>query len=463
MILPRIIIADEYRSGHIPIGVLAVAALKEAGYKIRPFVGCVDETMLRLLELITGERAVMIDPVLCGSRPALRRLFQVAARPDHLNIVLTKLGSRWTKDAALEIEEDCRTLAEWLDCSIVPTICADAPSMFTVHAVKTVFEELGEFGGRGRIDALLIRAVVKQREFELAEQEIGRSISTLLLGVVPERHECIEPIITDLCRTSTLDDTLSPILRTASELRREAHVNWPMFAALAHSAPEWEDAPALVSPMRGASRTNIAVIRDMALSLGGANTELMLRELGVNLFDVPLEGEGDAAIAFNGVYVPHGLGYMVLTKFFSNIYVKTLISRSALGSMFMLAEGGSSVILGQKVVLPRGMGGEGRGFASMPFVSVCESPILGAPRRVLVSEPRDVNPLIRNDEERIWGYASESLSTTLAPDGAYCLGAARRNGLASRSFGVARGRALAVRMRLEMWSAPALLRRWLEE
>ncbi|MDR3280846.1 MAG: hypothetical protein LBT23_10070, partial [Synergistaceae bacterium] len=65
MNLPRLIIADEQRPGKIMSGVLIAAALRNMGYKLRLFLGNVDEISLRLLQLICNQPVTLLDPTLC--------------------------------------------------------------------------------------------------------------------------------------------------------------------------------------------------------------------------------------------------------------------------------------------------------------------------------------------------------------------------------------------------------------
>ena len=118
MILPRLIVADEYRPGKVPAGVLIASALKEMGYKLKLFAGSVDETALRSLQLLCNQSVTLLDPVLCGERENFRWLFQCVASPECINLVITNLGARWTKDSPFRIPRECLLLCEWLDCYV---------------------------------------------------------------------------------------------------------------------------------------------------------------------------------------------------------------------------------------------------------------------------------------------------------------------------------------------------------
>ena len=63
MEFPRLIIADERRPGKVPAGVLLAFALKRLGYKLRIFLGSVDEVSLRALSLMNGTPVTLLDPL----------------------------------------------------------------------------------------------------------------------------------------------------------------------------------------------------------------------------------------------------------------------------------------------------------------------------------------------------------------------------------------------------------------
>lgn len=464
MNLPRLIIADENRPGKIPAGVLIAAILKELGYKLRLFTGNVDETVLRMLQLICGQTVTLIDPTLCDRRESVRWLFQESASPDALNLILTNLGSRWTEESPFRVPKECKTLMDWLECEMVPVIYSDTSS---VIAVRTLIEILKQFDGGDslRIHGILFRSVLNNREFELIDMEVGRQLTGTPIGSIPRMFERDEPLITDLCSDGA-SKALFAIRSAARQLRAmDAQVNWPIFTALAQASPDWAKQPKYVSPIADAGKLNVAVIRDQALTLGGDGTEYLLKALGCNIVDIPLEGQISHKLPIHGVYVPHGLGYMTLKKFFSNLYVKTLMSRGATGDSFMLVEGGAAPLLGDKIALPFGSsgGGEGRGLGVLPFCSAYSSPTFGSPQKMVATSRKKRNPLISGSQEWVWGYSSASLKIT--PDDPEDMCWNLSDSLQSKPSGtdaLSKDRMLATAMRIEPWSTPETFKRWLE-
>lgn len=465
MNLPRIIIADENRPGKIPAGVLIATILKEMGYKLRLFMGNVDEPTLRTLQLMCNLPVTLIDPTLCERREALRWLFQEAASPDCLNIVLANLGSRWTEDTPFRVPRECKLLLEWLECEMIPVIYSDTSS---VIAVRTLIEVMKQFEDVEdlRVHGILFRSVLNNREFELIDMEVGRQLTGMPIGSIPRSFERDMPLITDLCLPDNVAQALFPLRAAAKQLKlMEAQVKWPLFSALAQASPDWNRQPKLVSPIAEAGKINIAVIRDQALMLGGDGTEHLMKALGCNIVDIPLEGEISHKIPIHGVYVPHGFGYMTLKKFFSNLYVKTLMTRGSTGESFMLVEGGAAPLLGDRISLPYGNsgGGEGRGFSVLPFNSAYVSPTFGSPQKMVATGRKKKNPLLSGSQEWVWGYSSASLRITPESEDDMCWNLSENlQAKPSATDAVSKGRMLATAMRIEPWSTPGTFKRWLE-
>lgn len=462
MILPRLIVADEHRPGKVPSGVLIAHALKERGYKLKVFMGGVDETSLRSLQLLCNTSVTMLDPTLCDDRENLRWLFQQAASPNCVNLVLTNLGGRWTEDSPFRIPKECMLLADWLDCELIPVVYSDSSSTITVRSISEVMSQF-ERAGSTRIHSVLFRSVLNNREYELLDREVGRQISSISLGGLPKELERDTPLITDLC-SENYGRALFPLRSAGVQLKsNDTQVAWGLFNALAQAAPEWHPQRALAKPI--SEKANIAVVRHPALSLGGDGTEILFRTLGCDIIDVPLDGDITHAVPIHGVYIPHGLTHMALPRFFSNLYLKTMITRAGEGRFFFFAEGGSAPLLGEAITLPygRGEGADGRGFGMMPFASAYKSTSFGQPAKVVAFSKRK-NPLITGSQEWVWGYMSPNLMITPDDPEAACWEV--REGMDAKPLwrdGWSKGRALVTAMRPEFWSCPESFRRWLED
>ena len=424
-------------------------------------MGGVDETSLRSLQLLCNTSVTMLDPTLCDGRENLRWLFQQAASPDCINLVLTNLGGRWTEDSPFRIPKECMLLADWLDCELVPVVYSDTSSTITVRSISEVMSQF-ERNENMHIHSILFRSVLSNREYELLDREVGRQISSISLGGIPRELERDTPLITDLC-TENYGRALLPLRSAGVQLKsNDSQIVWGLFHALAQAAPEWQRQRMLAQPI--SEKANIAVVRHPALTLGGNGTELLFQALGCDIIDVPLEGSLTHTVPIHGVYIPHGLTYMVLPRFFSNLYLKTMITRAGEGQFFFFAEGGSAPLLGEAITLPsgKGDGADGRGFGLMPFASMYKSTSLGQAMKVVGFSKRK-NPLITGSQEWVWGYMSANLMITPSDPNAACWEV--REGMDAKPLwgdGWSKGRALVTAMRPEFWSCPASFRRWLE-
>lgn len=463
MILPRLIIADEHRPGKIPSGVLIAAALKERGYKVKLFMGGVDETSLRSLQLLCNQQVTLLDPTLCGGRENLRWLFQSVASPDCINLILTNLGGRWTEDSSFRIPKECFLLPEWLDCELVPVVYSDTSSTITVRTITEIIHQF-ERNDSMCIHSVLFRSVLNNREYELLDREVGRQISSFSIGSVPKEMDRDLPIVAELCSDS-FNHSILPLRSAAMQLKGLEHaVTWPFFGALASAAPVWLNQSPLCAPIEDSGKVNIAVVRHQSLSLGGDGTEHLLKVLGCNIVDVPLDGNISHSVPIHGVYIPHGLAYLALPKFFSNLYLKTMINRGSTGNSFLLVEGGAAPLLGERIMLPSGFsgGGEGRGFGVFPFSSIYKASSFGVPYKAIAS-PVKKNPLLDGPKETVWGYGSANLAMdSFDPDDRCWEIRENPEGAVTGSEGWAKGRILASSMRLELWSCPDSFRSWLE-
>jgi cobyrinic acid a,c-diamide synthase len=460
LIFPRLILADEHRSGKVPSGVLIAGVLKELGYKLKLFVGNADEVTIRSLQVICNQPVTMLDPVLCDGQPNLRWLFESVASPDCINLILVNLGGRILEDAPFKVHKECIMLSEWLNCDILPIIYSDASSTLTVRSVTEAIRQIEDGGGKP-VRTILFRSILNNREYELVDRETGRQFTAFSVGAMPSTVERDAPSLGALCGDA-VSQSVFPLRSAAKQLAGMTQmVYWPIFSALAQVAPNWGKQPRLSDPITDSGKVNIAVVRHQALSIAGDGTEHLMRVLGCNIVDVPLEGSITHSVPIHGVYLPHGLAYMALPKFFGNIYLKTMLARGSSGDSFLFAEGGSSSILGDRIILPEGRG-EGRGFGILPFNSLYKTPVFGVPQKKW-ARSRKANPLISGSKESVCGYASDGYSLMQSGEDDECWQTVDVSDSRKTSLdGWCSNRILATAMRIEPWSAPESFRRWLE-
>jgi cobyrinic acid a,c-diamide synthase len=447
-------------------GVLIANALKNMGYKLRLFMGNVDEVSLRLLQLTCNQPVTLLDPTLCDGKANLRWLFQQAASPDCLNLVIMALGGRWMEDSPFRIPRECALLAEWLECEMIPVFYGDASSTLTVRTLNEVLTSLKKNHGVD-VHGVLFRSVLNDREYELVDREAGRSFTVISAGSIPKNIDRDAPPMTALF-FGAAKQSVFPIKSAALQLMNmDFQVNWAVFSALANLNPNWTPQARLCEPITDSGKVNIAVVRHETLTLGGDGTEHLFRALGCNVVEVPLEGDIIHNVPIHGVYIPHGIGHLVLQKFFSNIYLKTMIKRASNGNSFMMAEGGSSPILGERIVLPPvdeygASGIDARGFGIFSYDSVYRSGQAGVLQKAVATR-RKLNPLISSFQECVWGYSSSNMGIESEIAGNECWEIRETpEGKPLGTDGWCKGRILASSMRIEPWSAPASFRQWLE-
>jgi cobyrinic acid a,c-diamide synthase len=346
---------------------------------------------------------------------------------------------------------------------MIPAIYSDASSTLTVRTLSEVMATLQK-NDAVTVRAAIFRSVLNDREFELVDREAGRQFTIMSIGSIPRSMDRDVPLLTDMFFDEAARSVF-PIKSAALRLMNMNYqVNWPVFAALAKLSPNWTPQARLCEPITDAGKVNIAVVRHETLTLGGDGTEHLLRALGCNVVEVPLEGNILHNVPIHGVYIPHGPAYMALPKFFSNIYLKTMLKRASSGGSFMLAEGGTSPILGDRITLPPEYagGGTGRGFGILPYDSAYKSTSAGAPQK-LVAVRKKLNPLISGSQEWVWGYSSPNLGLEAKVYDDECWETMENlEAKQSGSDGWCKGRILSSSMRLEPWSAPASFCRWLE-
>jgi cobyrinic acid a,c-diamide synthase len=459
LILPRLIIADEHRSGKIQSGILIASALKEMGYKLKIFLGNADELAMRTLQVVCNQPVTLLDPVLCDGQANLRWLFQNVASADCLNLILTNLGGRILEDSPFKVTKECLLLSEQLNCDIVPILYSDASSTLAVRSVSEVIRQIEE--KRGTVHSLLFRSTLNNREFELLDREVGRQFIAFSIGSLPSAVERDTPSMIALCGENAQQAVL-PLRAATRQLKgMEQQVNWPIFRALSLAAPNWGYQHSLSKPITDSGKVNIAVVKHPALSLGGDGTEHLMRVLGCNVVDVPLEGNMTHSVPIHGVYIPHGLAYRIIPKFFGNLYLKTMLTRGSTGQSFLFAEGGSSSLLGERIILP-GEGNEAHGMSVLPFNSTFSESTFGGVRKVAALS-RKANPLITGSREILMGYASDNYRLVASDLVDECWDVMDSpSGKKIGRDGWCQNRILATAMRIEPWSTPDTFRRWLE-
>ena len=451
MDLPRLILAEERRPGRVPAGVLLAAALRQRGYRLRLYVSGLDEAVLRLLECLCGQRCSYLDPGLCGSPGALRALFQAGADPDALNLVLAPLGGRENEEAPFRLDPETRDLAGLLGGAFLPVFCADTSAMVAARTAEEVARQILPVPGLSGLGTLFL-SVPTPREYQLLDHDLGRRLPWMGLGYVPRELERPLPSLADLCNRDLLARTLIPLRTASAHLQSlEDQIQWPLFGALARVGCAWQEEP-LPEPIP--SRPRVAVVRHAALSLAGEGTELLLQTLGCHLLDVPLEG-GAIPRDCDGVYLPHGPGFLALVQFLENQEMVQSLGRVLLSGKVLLAEGGAAPLLGEQILLPSGQAARGASLFSLK--GIYREPQPGTGERY-TAQARNAGPLLGAGETLRGSACRWVFLSGMDPQSAdWDLRGEASSGVEGWSL----QRGVATRLRPELWSCAASVRRWL--
>ncbi|MDR3229825.1 MAG: hypothetical protein LBT65_00140 [Synergistaceae bacterium] len=366
MKLPRLIVADEIRSGMVPDGVTLVYALRRAGVKAKLFVCARDETDVYLLKALQDESVVVLDTYTCGSVKNLKNLFQAAADPDALNVVLVSLGERGEESFA-QIRPEALELAQALSCGIVPIFSGASSAMLTSNIVMTVLSALGAAEG-GRVSGIIFASVRNPREYQLLEQDYGRRTPVLTLGYIPRDLERLRFTLQDLYNPAAIARVLqlkSAGMQLASAVRQ---IEWQILDALGRLSQEWTSPMEIQTPPK---HVKVAVVGDRALSLEGGNCAELFRLLGCDCRDYdPWQDPFPTDVEV--IYFPHSLGYCYAERLLELDSFCQGILQSIAANKLVFVNGGSAPLFGRYFISPDGEKHDALGI--FPFHGTYSSP-----------------------------------------------------------------------------------------
>lgn len=456
MIIPRIVIADERRGDLVPPSVILVAALKSAGRPIRVFCAGHDEYIIRLVSLAAGESVTVLDPYTCGSPRILKTLFQVSCEPNSLNIILAPLGEKM-EDDGFSVFPAGPSLAKTLECPVLPVIYADSSSAVIARLLEKTVAGIAAHE-KIEVPAVIFASVLNPKEYQLLEVESGRRTPLLSLGYIPKLLERKRTSLLELCLDSAAEKSVLPVRAAAAQLQSmEGQVEWNALWGFARLSPKWTK---VEEPYRRrAGGMSIGVLAHSALGLEGDNASRLFSYFGFSVRKIFI-GEGGAARDLNGVYVPHGLGFLCAEQLLGIPVVRNWFTGLFRGGKTVFVNGGVSMLLGESFVLPNGKQYEGlnlfryKGHYGMP------SPAF-TPVEVSSLEGDDVLNLGEKLRGRRVSYASvsnpgeKSRSIWTIKDSK----SGRDLGLTGWSL----GRGIASDLCLDLWSNPEAAFRWMTQ
>ncbi|MCX7828833.1 MAG: hypothetical protein N2315_06455 [Thermanaerothrix sp.] len=445
MEIPRLILAEEV-TGAIPVGVMLAGALKQRGYRLRLFSSYRDERVLRLVELVSSQRCHQLDLEALGTVSRLKALFEAASAEGELSVVISPLGERVKNDRFVP-EESTLKLMDALECPVMPVIRADtsafAAAGILVQVMAAIPPDSAPMG--------LFVGVPNPREYQLLDREVGRRLPFLSLGYVPRDFIRDMPSMGDLC-SSKIPPLLVGLKAAVARLQSMEHqILWPAFGAVGTMAQPWklQEMPESIP-----SKPLVGVLKHHSMSLGGGNGEALLAAMGCSVVPVPVE-DGDLPQDIDGLLIPHGPAYLGLLELRNNRSLVASIGRMFLSGKPVLADGGSSLILGREVLTPSGAI---KGLAMFPYDGIPYGGDGEMEPRVLRAV--DEGPLLKRGDAALglrspWSGFLKSRQAQGEWQVEYVKGGLEgmdgwslRNGVASS-------------VRLELWSCHGRVRRWL--
>jgi cobyrinic acid a,c-diamide synthase len=356
--LPRLIIADEIGSETVSPGLILVYALKRIGIKVKVFTCVRSESDVRLLKILLEESTVSLDLYTCGSIKNLKTLFERAADPKALNVILVPLGTR-LEENFIQVRPEALELAKVLACGVIAMISASAFTVLTTNTASSVLTAF-ENGGENYVLGVIFVGVKSPREYQLLEQDYGRKTPVLSLGYIPKEIERSMPTPAELYDVAgaRMLQIKSAVLQLISITHQ---IEWEIIDALGRSKQAW------TPPQKSEyipKNFKVVVVGERYLSLEGSNSVELFRLLGCDIVDYdpwkdsfPLDTEV--------VYFPHSMASLHADKLLAHEPFNYGIRQSFAANKLIFVNGASATLFGQYFVTPDGRRHEGLRF--FPF------------------------------------------------------------------------------------------------
>jgi len=453
MYLPRVIIADELRPDVVPPSLILLYALRRSGVKINVFTCARSEVDMRLLKLLLGDSIISIDVFSFGSIKNLKTLFQQAAKPDALNVILAYLGTR-KEDGFIQVNQEVTDLAKSLSCGIVPVISAAASTILTAQATMTALTSL-ENAYEGSVMGVIFSAVKNQREFQLLEQDFGNRTQILSLGYIPKDMERALPSLQDLYNSATgVMQVKSAALQLVSA---SYHIDWRVLEAFGHLKKEWVTAEAYSVPPK---KFKAAIVGGQELSLEGDNIRELFKLLGCEVVDYDPWHE-PFPLSAEVIYFPHSAANLYSDRLLTHTPFLQGIKQSYAANKLIFANGASAPLFGQGFTSADGVKHDALGFFKFRSNFISSRKTQADAQKI---EIRAINDSIFSKrDEKIRGYAVDYLGISnpgnvVPPVWAYR--EVKKNSELGTS-GWAAGYCFVTDLYVELWSNIEMVNRWL--
>jgi cobyrinic acid a,c-diamide synthase len=459
--IPRLVLADERRSGMVPVSVLFAAALRERGYPLRLFATGLDEVTLCLLRWACRQEVTLLEPFLAGGEKPLQLLFESAADPSALNLIVGPLATEREREDKLLLDRWTLRVAQCLDAPLLPVLNADSAAALAARTAENLFRQLQEFDRIPQM-AICFNAVLNPKEYQLLEIELGRRLPWIAAGYFPASLGRELPLKEVLFTQEVTSPRFFSLRSAVAQLcAMEDEIFWSLVAAMSKLAPEWTPLSFEVEPFPAA--LNVVVLRHPALGLGGDNLERLLHRLGAWIVEVrpdeTIPSEADV------LYVPHGAEQYIRGAVLNNANLKRAVGQFVFGNKAFLMEGNCAALAGERIFERDGSEWTGLGiFPVQARYSGNGGNRSGKEEKPLCRvEAQCVRngPLLRSGE-RVRGYWSPNLviSGEREHSGEWSvLDVKDRKELLTDSWSLKRG--IITQLRIEPWNCIHEIRRWL--
>jgi cobyrinic acid a,c-diamide synthase len=450
--LPRLIIADDIRAGMVPMSIILIYALKRSGIKVTVFTSARGEADMRLLKLLLGDRIISLDSYACGSTKNLKTLFQKAASPDALNIVLIPLGTR-QEENYIQVNPEVIDIAKTLSCGVVPIISASASPILTTNATLSALSAL-ENAYAESVLGVIFSSVKNPREYQLLEQEYGRKTHILNLGYIPKEVERPLPSMQDLYNTAA---GIMQIKSAALQLVSASyHIEWEILDAFGQLKKQWTPSEALsFSP----KNFKIAIVGGQSLSLEGDNCRELFQLLKCGVIDYdpwqdqfPKEAEA--------VYFPHSAANMYGDRLLAHEPFLQGIKQSFAANKLIFVNGASAPLFGKSFTTADGQKHEALGFFNFRGNYVSAKSNAGAKK---IEARGSVDSFFCKHDEKMRGYALNYVNIS-NPGNVVPPVLAYRDIRKDAELGVSgwvKGYCFVTDLYIELWSNVEIINRWL--
>lgn len=453
----RLFLGDERKIGTIPLSVLFAAALLERGYALRLFVAGIDETVVRMLQLLCRQPVTVLDPFLAGGDDAVRALFQCASSDNALNLVIGPLLAGGSDEENVLVDRTSCRVAKTLEAPMLPLLYADMSAVLAARRAEQVFSQINDVSPQSRQMGVCFASVLNPREYQLLEIELGRRVPLISMGFLPG-HIHREIPGDDVLFTSEPHSLKLTSLRSAvAQIRHmEDQILWSLVGAMGQLAPDW---PGVTFPWEPLPKpVHVGVVRHAALSVGGDSTEQLFRYLGARISDVALDA--DIPPDLEALWVPHGRALWAVAQMVDDPRFRRGIGRLAMQNKPFLVEGESSAVFGERLTVEHPPSSRG-GICLISCQGHFGKNVGHAEERRVELECSVNGPLLHGGE-RCRGYWPRNFSVTSpVSQRAEWLAIDPKERVQIDTDGWSLKRGMISQMRLELWSCVDGVRRWL--